>query len=172
MKVLVIIDMQYDFVTGSLGSKEAEKCVEPIRKRIETYRQDPENCRIFYTKDTHETNYLQTQEGRNLPVKHCIRNTPGWEIVRELYVPGCKVIEKPTFGSFTLAEEIACLGPIESIELVGVCTDICVVSNALILKARFPEVPIEVSADCCAGVTPESHEKALDTMRMCQIKIE
>lgn len=171
MKVLVIVDMQNDFVTGPLGSPEAVNIIEPIRKRIDTYRNDPEHSSILYTKDTHGTDYLETQEGRNLPVTHCIKDTPGWEIVKELYLPDCQVIEKTTFGSFELAEVIAHLQSVESIEITGVCTDICVVSNALILKARFPEIPIFVHADCCAGVSKESHEKALDTMSMCQIRI-
>lgn len=171
MKILIVVDMQYDFITGALGSKEAIRCVEPVWRKIESYQKDKKNCRIIYTKDTHGANYLETQEGRNLPIKHCIKGTSGWEIFRDLYIPGCPVIEKPSFGSFELAETIAQSGPIESIELIGVCTDICVISNALILKARFPEVPITVDSECCAGINPESHQKALDTMSMCQIKI-
>lgn len=171
MKILIVVDMQYDFVTGPLGSKEAVKCVEPVRRKIDNYRKEGENCRIIYTKDTHGADYLSTQEGRKLPVEHCIKGTPGWEIIQDLYVPGSTIIEKPSFGSFDLADSIAQNGTIESIELIGVCTDICVISNALILKARFPEVPVSVDSGCCAGITPESHQKALDTMRMCQIEI-
>lgn len=171
MKYLVVIDMQYDFVSGSLGTPEAVAILENVKNKISAYCKDPENCRILYTQDTHNEQYLHTQEGQYLPVEHCIKGTNGWEIVKELLIPGAEIIEKPAFGSLELAERIATAGDVESIELIGVCTDICVISNALILKARLPEVPISVDARCCAGVTPESHEKALATMRMCQIDI-
>lgn len=172
MKYLIVIDMQYDFVSGSLGTAEATAILENVKNKIGTYHKDPVNCRILYTQDTHNEQYLNTQEGRYLPVEHCVKGTNGWEIVKELLVPKAEIIEKPAFGSLELAERIAAAGDVESIELIGVCTDICVISNALILKARFPEVPISVDARCCAGVTPESHEKALATMRMCQIDVQ
>lgn len=171
MKYLVVIDMQHDFVHGALGTPEAAAILDSVREKINTYREDSENCRILYTQDTHTEGYLQTQEGHYLPVAHCIKGTPGWEIVEEVLVPGAEIIEKPAFGSLELADRLAEAGDVERIELIGVCTDICVISNALILKARFPEVPVSVDARCCAGVTPESHEKALDTMRMCQVDI-
>lgn len=171
MKYLVVIDMQYDFVSGSLGTPEAAAILDNVKNKIKAYLEDSQGCRILYTKDTHTEDYLHTQEGHHLPVAHCIKGTNGWEIVKELLIPGAEIIEKPAFGSLELAERIAAAGDAESIELVGVCTDICVISNALILKARLPEVPISVDARCCAGVTPESHEKALATMRMCQIDI-
>lgn len=171
MKYLIVIDMQYDFVNGTLGSPEAAAILNNVKNKIQIYHEHPENCRILYTQDTHTEDYPHTQEGRHLPVVHCVKGTKGWEIVKELLIPGAEIIEKPTFGSLELAERIAAAGDVESIELVGVCTDICVISNALILKARFPEVPISVDPRCCAGVTPESHEKAIATMRMCHIDI-
>lgn len=171
-KLLVVVDMQKDFIDGSLGTKEAEAIVDNVVKVIGTY--DPEN--IFATRDTHPENYLETQEGRNLPVVHCVKGTPGWEINEKVAeaLGNAKVIDKPTFGSRKLAEEIAAIAEKEEIEvtLVGLCTDICVVSNALLIKAYLPEIPVKVIASCCAGVTPASHEAALTTMQMCQIKIE
>lgn len=171
MKYLVIIDMQYDFVYGCLGTPEARKIIPVIRKRIDEFRKSQECGRILFTQDTHGDNYLNTQEGKQLPVVHCIKNTEGWKILEELYMPGAQIIEKETFGSLQLANLIARDPQVDSIELMGVCTDICVVSNALLLKAHFPEVPIRVYAEGCAGVTPSSHEMALNTMRMCQIEI-
>jgi len=168
MKYLIVVDMQVDFVSGALGTKEAQAIVENVADRIRTF-----DGRVIFTRDTHEENYLTTQEGRNLPVPHCIRGTDGWQIIPELQplVTG-PVIDKPTFGSPELAalltEEHAA-APIESITLIGLCTDICVISNALIIKAHLPEVPVLVDAACCAGVTPQSHENALAAMAMCQI---
>lgn len=169
MKVLVVVDMQNDFVDGALGTKEAQGILGRVKRKINRYKQAGEM--IIYTKDTHGEGYLSSQEGRNLPVEHGIKGTPGWDIAPGLYVEGSPVIEKPAFGSLELAELVAGVEGLESVELVGVCTDICVISNALILKARLPEVPIAVDASCCAGITPESHSNALAAMKMCQVQI-
>lgn len=170
-KILVVVDMQNDFIDGSLGTAEARAIVRPVVDKIKQY--EPGN--IWATRDTHGENYLDTQEGRRLPVKHCIRGTKGWEIADEVAaaMPEAAVIDKPSFGSVELAHRLAALAAREEIELelVGLCTDICVVSNALNLKAAMPEVPISVDAACCAGVRPESHRAALETMRMCQITV-
>ena len=168
-KILIVIDMQNDFIDGALGTPEAVAIVENVKTKIKKYA--PED--IFATMDTHTPDYLNTQEGRNLPVEHCIKGTDGWQIrpdIAEL-LDGAKIYEKPTFGSTTLAKDIAKIAVKENIEieLVGLCTDICVASNALLLKAHMPEVKISVDPACCAGVTPESHEAALATMAMCQI---
>ena len=170
-KILVVVDMQKDFVDGALGTKEAEAIVPAVVDKIRKY--DTEN--IFVTRDTHQRDYLNTQEGRNLPVEHCIEGTPGWELdtaVAEA-VKGAVIVNKPTFGSTELVDVIREISEKEetAIELIGLCTDICVVSNALLLKAAMPEVEISVDASCCAGVTPEKHEAALETMRSCQIRI-
>ena len=163
-ELLVVVDMQEDFVSGALGSEEAVAAVACVRSLVEKA-----NC-VVYTKDTHEENYLSTQEGRNLPVPHCIRGTKGWGILPFLYKEGSHVFEKGTFGSLALAEYAKKEG-FERITLCGVCTDICVVSNALLLKAFLPEAEICVVKDACAGVTPEAHAAALKTMQSCQIKI-
>lgn len=168
MKLLAVIDMQNDFIDGALGTKEAAAIVGAVRAKIEAALAAGDT--VIFTRDTHEENYLDTQEGKNLPVVHCVRGTKGWEIREELAVPGCEVIDKPTFGSLALAERTAQLQP-ESVELIGLCTDICVISNAMLIKARLPELPVSVDAACCAGVTPESHENALAAMRMCQIRV-
>ena len=170
-KILIVIDMQNDFIDGALGTKEAQDIIENVKAKIRTYPKE----NIFATMDTHEDTYMQTQEGKYLPVPHCIRGTEGWKIrsdVAEL-LAGAQVIGKPTFGSTILAEEVKKLADKEEIELelIGLCTDICVVSNALLLKAFMPEVPITVDASCCAGVTPEKHLAALETMRSCQITV-
>lgn len=169
MKVLCVIDMQRDFIDGALGTCEAAAILPAVRKKLELYRKNKD--KIFFTRDTHPLNYLETSEGKHLPVEHCIRGTEGWEISPELDATGCEIIDKPTFGSLSLAERMGELEDIEEIEIIGLCTDICVISNALILKARLPEVPITVDSSCCAGVTPESHLNALESMRMCQINI-
>lgn len=169
MKILVVVDMQNDFIDGALGTAEAVRIVDRVREKIDSYIKDG-NC-VIYTKDTHTSNYLQTAEGRHLPIEHCIEGTNGWEIAPGLYREGCEVVCKPTFGSFALAEKIGTMTNVEAIELVGLCTDICVISNALLLKACMPEVPIAVDSNGCAGVTPTSHQNALDAMRMCQITI-
>ena len=172
---LIVIDMQTDFVDGSLGTKEAVAIVPAVKKRIEEARAAGEV--VIFTRDTHETEYLTTQEGRNLPVEHCIRGTRGWQIVPELkgLAEGAEIFDKPTFGSRALGEALAAANerePIGQITLVGRCTDICVISNAMLIKAFLPEVPIAVKAEACAGVTPESHERALISMQTCQIKVE
>ncbi len=173
-KLLVIVDMQHDFIAGSLGTDEAKNIVPKVVQKMKNHPGI-----IIVTKDTHDEHYLNTQEGCNLPVPHCVKGTQGWELDREIEeaLQGhfAYVVEKPSFGSLQLidiVDDLLSLGhSISEVELVGLCTDICVVSNALILKARLPEVPFVVDASCCAGVSPESHKHALETMKMCQIKI-
>lgn len=167
--LLVVVDMQKDFVNGSLGTKEAEGIVGNVLKKIEKCKS--EGCSIVFTRDTHPADYLQSQEGQKLPVEHCIKGTEGWEIIPELREYAENVIDKPTFGSTELVTYVGS-SDVESVELIGLCTDICVVSNALLLKANYPEMPIAVDASCCAGVTVESHEAALVTMKMCQIDVK
>ena len=169
MKVLVVTDMQNDFIDGTLGTKEAVQIIDSAKAKIDSYLTAGDM--VIYTQDTHIENYLQTQEGQKLPVLHCIKGTPGWEISQKLYVSGCKVFEKSSFGSLELAEFIAGIKDVQSIELIGICTDICVISNAMILKAKMPEVPISVDASCCAGTTLESHNNALYAMKVCQIEV-
>ena len=169
MKLLVVVDMQNDFIDGALGTAEAVAIVDNVAAKIRAAR--AEGTEVWFTRDTHEENYLETQEGRNLPVKHCIRGTFGWEISSKLDADGSVIIDKPTFGSMELAERAASLENLESAELIGLCTDICVISNAMLLKARLPELPVKVDASCCAGVTPASHENALNAMKMCQITV-
>ena len=170
-KILVVVDMQNDFIDGALGTSEALAIVENVKARIREY--DPAD--VFVTMDTHAPNYLETQEGRNLPVEHCIKGSNGWQIRSDIaaLLPDWHIYEKPTFGSVALAKDIAEIAAAEEIEIevLGLCTDICVVSNALMLKAYMPEVQISVDPSCCAGVTPESHEAALKTMQMCQIRM-
>ena len=170
-KLLIVIDMQNDFIDGALGTPEAVSIVENVCRKIQKFA--PEDIRV--TMDTHAPEYLTTQEGRNLPVEHCIRGTEGWQLRPEItaLLEGARVYEKPTFGSLQLAEDLRALSEQEEIELelVGLYTDICVVSNALLLKANMPEVKISVDASCCAGVTPAKHEAALETMRSCQIAV-
>lgn len=171
MKVLVVVDMQNDFIDGSLGTKEAQEILPQVAEKARGF-----DGRIVFTRDTHEEDYLHTQEGRKLPVKHCIRNTDGWQI-HETLQPFCsgQPVNKATFGSVELGKQMAAWNqedPITSIELVGLCTDICVISNALLLKAFLPETEIVVDAACCAGVTPESHERALAAMEACQIAVK
>lgn len=171
-RLLLVIDMQNDFIDGALGTSEAEAIVDRVVKKIEQYP----TADIFATRDTHPENYLETQEGRYLPVVHCVEGTSGWKLNSKIAaaLKDAAVIDKPTFGSKELAERVAVLAQEDDLDitLVGLCTDICVISNALLLKAFLPETPIRVIADCCAGVTPESHKAALDTMRMCQIQIQ
>lgn len=167
----VIIDMQNDFIDGALGTKEAQAIVPHIEAKIvASKKNDTVHTDVIFTQDTHEENYLDTQEGQKLPVPHCIRNTKGWNICRQLlpYTLFATILEKPTFGSTELIAEVA---DYDRIVLMGVCTDICVISNALLLKAFYPEKQICVDSSCCAGVTPESHERALEAMKMCQIDI-
>ena len=167
MKTLIVVDMQNDFITGALGSQEAVAIVPNVKDKIQHYVDNGWN--VIFTRDTHHTNYLKTSEGKNLPVVHCVEGTHGWEVADGLEVPNCTYINKPSFGWMYWVYQP--LHGVEEIEIVGVCTDICVVSNALILKATFPETKITVDASCCAGVTPETHKAALETMKMCQINI-
>ena len=170
-KVLVVVDMQNDFIDGALGTKEAVAIVPGVKEKIENF-----DGVVLFTRDTHETYYLDTQEGQKLPVPHCIRDTEGWQIRSELdALRKTEPIDKETFGSTDLAGELVAMNEdneIKSITFVGLCTDICVISNALLAKASLPEVPIIVDAKCCAGVTPESHENALKAMEACQIQID
>ncbi len=163
-KTLIVVDMQNDFIDEALGTKEAVAIVPNVKKKIEEYVRNGDE--IIFTRDTHSENYLETPEGKKLPVVHCVKGTHGWEITDGLYVDGCKIIDKPNFGWPDWKDE--CL---EKVELIGLCTDICVVSNALIIKATFPDADVSVDASCCAGVTPETHNAAIATMKMCQIDI-
>ena len=175
MKILIVVDMQNDFVSGALGTQEAVDIVPHAASRIEDGLRRGET--VLFTRDTHDETYLETREGRALPVPHCIRGTEGWEIVPQLrtYITGIEPVDKPTFGSTALAQMLSAINqgtPVEKIPLVGLCTDICVISNALLLKAFLPETDIIVDASCCAGVTPESHKNALAAMKACQITVE
>ena len=169
--ILIVVDMQNDFIDGALGTKEAVEIIPFVKKRIEHF-----NGKVLFTRDTHFENYMRTQEGMNLPVPHCIKGTNGWEIRPELdALRVTEPIDKLTFGSAELGSILVKENqenPINSITFVGLCTDICVISNAMIAKVFLPEVQIVVDAKCCAGVTVESHENALKAMKMCQIKIE
>ena len=165
IKTLIVVDMQNDFIDGALGTKEAVAILENVKKKI---RECYENgCQIIFTRDTHHENYLQTNEGRNLPVKHCIKGSSGWQIAEGLEVPKAIYIDKPTFGYVNWSEF-----ELGDVEIIGLCTDICVVSNALIIKAIFPENNVYVDASCCAGVTPETHKASLETMKMCQVIVK
>lgn len=174
-KLLIVVDMQKDFIDGALGTKEAVQIVPNVVKKIEEFREAGDM--VIFTKDTHFDNYMETQEGKNLPVKHCIKGTEGHEICEEIKavidVDSCKVYEKLTFGSSELAQDLrdGVYNDAESITLIGLCTDICVISNAMLCKTFLTETPVYIAADCCAGVTPDSHENALKAMEMCQIKI-
>ena len=163
-KTLIVVDMQKDFIDGALGTEEAVGIVENVKKKIESYQQ--QGAEIIFTRDTHQKDYLNTNEGKYLPVEHCIEGTKGWEIWEGLEVPGAVYVNKPTFGYLDWKDY-----NLEEVELVGLCTDICVVSNALILKAVYPEMKVTVDASCCGGVTPESHMAALTTMKMCQVEV-
>jgi nicotinamidase-related amidase len=168
---LIVVDMQNDFIDGSLGTKEAVAIVDKVADRIRRF-----DGEVIFTRDTHPENYLETQEGRILPVVHCVRGSAGWQIREGLEsIRPCTVIDKPTFGSTELGVLLSRRDleeTIGSVTLVGLCTDICVISNALLIKAFLPETPIVVDAACCAGVTPESHRNALEAMKLCQITIE
>ena len=163
-KTLIVIDMQNDFIDGSLGTKEAEAIVENVSAKINEYKSRGDE--IIFTRDTHHEDYMDTNEGKHLPVIHCIEGTDGWQIRAELDTEGAEIINKPSFG-YTGWDKYN----FEEVELIGLCTDICVVSNALIIKALFPEIRVSVDSSCCAGVTPESHEAALKTMQMCQVEV-
>ncbi|MBR6223923.1 MAG: cysteine hydrolase [Lachnospiraceae bacterium] len=163
-QTLIVIDMQKDFVDGALGTKEAVGIVENVKAKIKEYVDS--GRQVIFTRDTHHEDYLETNEGKHLPVVHCIEGTPGWEIYDGVYAEGCDIINKPAFGYTGWGDY-----SFESVELIGLCTDICVVSNALIIKALFPEISVSVDPSCCAGVTPEAHQKALDTMASCQVEV-
>ena len=166
-KILIVVDMQNDFIDGALGTAEAVSIVPYVKEVIESF-----DGKVFFTRDTHFDNYMQTEEGKNLPVPHCIKGTHGWQIRAELdALRKTEPIDKVTFGSADLIDVLRGEGEIESITFVGLCTDICVISNAMITKAFFPEIPLTVDAKACAGVTPESHARALEAMKTCQIKI-
>lgn len=174
-RYLIVVDMQKDFIDGSLGTEEAQSIVEKVKEKILSYPKE----RVYATLDTHGEDYLSTQEGKMLPVPHCIKGTEGWGLhpmLKELILPD-HFFEKGSFGSLQLAESMRELFRQQdsmeraSIELVGLCTDICVVSNALLLKAFLPEIPISVDSSCCAGVTKEKHLAALETLRSCQIEV-
>jgi len=168
--VLVVVDMQNDFIDGALGTPEAIAIVANVKKKIEDFEGT-----VIFTRDTHESNYLETQEGRNLPVPHCIRGTKGWEIREELDALRKTVpIDKVTFGSSELGGLLCSMNEeneIGSITFIGLCTDICVISNVMIAKAFLPEVPVIVDANCCAGVSVASHENALSAMEVCQVSV-
>lgn len=171
MKLLIVVDMQKDFIDGALGTKEAQNILPNVQAKIKQYKQ--EGNPILFTRDTHSEEYLKTQEGKLLPVPHCIKNTAGWQINSALDTDGAVIIDKPSFGSLDLAVFVKKnYAQVEEIELVGLCTDICVLSNAIILKAAFPEVTITVDSAACAGVTPQSHNNALEAMKMCQIQVK
>ena len=172
-KVLIVIDMQNDFVDGSLGTKEAQAIAANVVSKAKNF-----DGEVIFTRDTHGEDYMETQEGKFLPVKHCICGTKGWEVIPELEAVrrerGAHCYDKPTFGSVRLAQDLKeefGRGELESVELIGVCTDICVISNALLIKANMPELTVAVDAVCCAGVTPGKHEAALETMRSCQVVV-
>ena len=174
-KYLVVVDMQKDFIDGSLGTEEAQAIVPAAAARIRDRR--AAGYRLIATLDTHGENYLDTPEGKKLPVKHCVKGTSGWQlnpVIREALGEDCLLLEKPTFGSVRLPEIIGDgleAGDSLTVEFLGLCTDICVVSNVLLIKAHFPDGTIRVKADCCAGVTPQKHLAALDTMASCQIDL-
>ena len=169
--ILIVVDMQNDFIDGALGTAEAVAIVPKAAEKIRTFKGT-----VIFTRDTHGEDYMQTQEGRNLPVPHCIKGSRGWQVCPALEpLRTGLTIDKPTFGSAELGRlllELDAKEPVGSITLIGLCTDICVISNAMIAKAFLPEVPVTVDAACCAGVTPESHRNALNAMKMCQIGID
>jgi nicotinamidase-related amidase len=167
--ILVVVDMQKDFIDGALGTKEAVAIVDNVAEKIKSF-----DGEVVFTRDTHFDNYMETQEGKKLPVPHCIKDTEGWQLDKKLEViktPNMKIFDKLTFGSVELAEYLKSIKDLESVTLIGLCTDICVISNALLIKANLPEVKISVIEKCCAGVTPDSHKNAIEAMKMCQIEI-
>jgi nicotinamidase-related amidase len=178
MKILVAIDLQKDFTNGVLGNAECDAAADKAAKRIAAFREEQPDVPVVFTLDTHAENYMETQEGRNLPIVHCVRGTEGWKLdprIEAVRKENDILVEKPAFGSAELPEVLKKMADgkdIDEIEFIGVCTDICVISNAMIVKAAFPEVPIVITAECCAGVTPDSHENALSAMAVCQMKIE
>ena len=169
-KILAVIDMQNDFITGALGTPEAQSIVPTVKDKVESF-----GGKVIFTRDTHSAEYLQTQEGKKLPVEHCIKDSWGWEICDELAPYVKAVIDKPTFGSTELVSMLVeenKIDPIEEIELVGICTDICVISNAMLIKASLLDTEVIVDSSACAGVTPKTHENALEAMKMCQITVK
>lgn len=173
MRVLAVIDMQKDFIDGVLGTKEAAAIVPSVMKKIEEYRQRGDM--VIFTRDTHHEDYLDTREGRKLPVPHCIEGSEGWKIWPDIDTEGSLIIDKPSFGSPELAALLQKKNrqePLEGIELIGLCTDICVISNAIMIKNSLPETEVSVDPLCCAGVMPETHHNALKAMSMCQIDIK
>ena len=167
MKYLIVVDMQNDFTTGSLGSAHAAAIIPNVVEKVKAF-----SGNVIFTRDTHDDDYLQTQEGKKLPVVHCVKGSDGWQICDELKPYVEQVVDKVTFGSVVLPHILSKQGElIEEIELCGLCTDICVISNAMILKAAFPEAKITVDASCCAGVTLESHNTALNAMKAVQIEV-
>ncbi|HBI84921.1 MAG TPA: amidase [Ruminococcus sp.] len=177
MKALIVIDMQKDFTTGVLGNPQTAAVVEPVAEEIRRFRAEEPDGLVIATLDTHFPDYLNTQEGKFLPVPHCIKDSDGWELcpeVRDALGENAIYVEKNTFGAIGLPELFTDpeTFPLDEIRVIGVCTDICVISNAMILKAAFPEVPVKIIQGCCAGVTPESHENALRAMQACQMIVE
>lgn len=173
-RYLIVVDMQNDFITGPLGTPQARDIVTVVTEKAANFPGV-----VIFTRDTHGSDYLTSREGKKLPVEHCLKNTPGWQLCPELHQVcrerKAKIVDKPTFGSVELGEYLRCRHrsqAIDSIELVGLCTDICLISNALLLKAFLPEVTILVDASCCAGVTPHSHRTALEAMKACQIEVK
>ena len=170
MKTLIVVDMQNDFVTGPLGTKESIEILPKVNKKIDEYYQ--QRGAIVYTRDTHYDGYLDSIEGKHLPVLHCLYQTNGWNLAKGLHLHENSYLhDKDQFGSLNLMDQVRHKTYLESVELVGVCTDICVISNALILKAKFPWLEIYVDASCCAGTTPEMHKAALQVMKSCQINV-
>ena len=170
--VLAVIDMQNDFIDGALGTKEAQAIVGNVAEYIKKSIND--GVEVVYTRDTHFENYMDTQEGKKLPVPHCIKGTHGWEIcdaLKALQSPDTRIFDKLTFGSVELVEYLKDIEGLENVTLIGLCTDICVISNAMVIKAHLPEVRITVVESCCAGVTPQSHKNAVEAMKMCQIAV-
>ncbi|MCQ2547805.1 MAG: cysteine hydrolase [Clostridia bacterium] len=174
MKKLIVVDVQNDFIFGSLGTKEAQEVLPNIVEMVKNWEGEVE-----FTRDTHDANYLDTQEGKFLPIEHCIEGTSGWQLVPELeefrQEHNSKTFDKPFFGSLECARETKyefIEGKIDSVTLIGVCTDICVISNALLIKSASPELPVHVVESCCAGVSPQKHDSAIETMKSCQIIVE
>lgn len=163
-KTLIVVDMQNDFIDGSLGTREAQAIVGKVKDKIKSYQEN--HGEIIFTRDTHTKDYLNTNEGKHLPVEHCIAGTDGWKIADGLEIADAVYIDKPSFGYMDWKNY-----NLEEVEIVGLCTDICVVSNALIIKATYPEINVTVDASCCAGVTPKTHKAALETMKMCQVNV-
>lgn len=163
-KTLIVVDMQNDFIDGSLGTREAQAIVGKVKDKIKSYQEN--HGEIIFTRDTHTKDYLNTNEGKHLPVEHCIAGTDGWKIADGLEIADAVYIDKPSFGYMDWKNY-----NLEEVEMVGLCTDICVVSNALIIKATYPEINVTVDASCCAGVTPKTHKAALETMKMCQVNV-